>query len=241
MGAASHHSEHAERAKPHSQRANSNLQASRLARLQAGLAIGFGVPLLIGIVYRAGLSLGWSSGLGAVSILVELGVITALLILVLRYEHLPLGSIGIHRLRAEEVYFGVAVGLALIIVSGGFAELMARTLWSSSGLSLLDAMAPATSQGKFAAPVWIGLLAAIASVMAEELAARGYAIRRLRGITGATFSAAVLALTLDVIARLPLWGLVYTLVTLPAEVLLVALFLWRRQLMPAWWRILRWC
>ena len=37
-------------------------------------------------------------------------------------------------------------------------------------------------------------------------------------------------LAIDIVARIPLWGLRYAIIVLPAEIVLVALYVWRRQL-----------
>ncbi len=206
--------------------------AQRLTRLKLGLAIGFGLPFALGVAYQLCALLGWSIDFGGVRFLVELGILGALLMLTVQYDHLPLGSLGVHRIRIEEIYFGFSVGLALILLSAAVAELLPHHGAAAVGefAGLIAAMAPADSIGLRRAPIWLALLAAIAGTLAEEVAARGYAIRRLRAITGTTALAAVVALVIDVVARTPLWGLRYSLVTLPAEIALVALFIWRRNL-----------
>ncbi len=206
--------------------------SQRLGRLKVGLAIGFGMPFALGVGYQPCALLGWSIDFSGVRLLVELGVLGALLILTLQYDRLPLGSLGVHQFRAEELYFGLSVGLALIALSAAVAELLPHHGATGGGefASLIAAMAPADSSGLRQAPIWLALLVIAAGVFAEELAARGYAIRRLRAIVGTTALAAAVALVIDIVARIPLWGLRYTIVTLPAEIVLVALFVWRRQL-----------
>ena len=183
-------------------------------------------------MYRLCALLGWSIDFNGVRLLVELGILGALLMLTLQYDRLPLGSLGVHRFRAEEIYFGLAVGLALIALSAAVAELLPHrgAIGAGEFASLIAAMAPADYSGLRQAPIWLALVVIVAGVLAEELAARGYAIRRLRAITGASALAAAAALAIDIVARVPLWGLRYTIVTLPAEIVLVALFVWRRQL-----------
>jgi len=204
----------------------------RLTRLKAGLAIGFGLPFSLGIAYQLCALFGWSVDFSGVRLIVELGVLGALLVLTLQYERLPLGSLGVHKIRAQEIYFGLAAGLAIVALSAAVAELIPHRGAAGSGEfeSLVRAIAPADFSALSQAPIWLALLVLIASALAEEVAARGYAIRRLRVISGTTVLAAAAALALDMLARIPLWGLRYTLVILPAEVVLVALYLWRRQL-----------
>ena len=157
-----------------------------LTRLKIGLAIGFGMPFALGIAYQVCALLGWSIDFNSARLLVELGVLGTLLMLTLQYERLPLGSLGIHKIRIGEIYFGLAVGMALIALSAAVAELMPHRGATGQGdfANLVRAMAPADSSGLGPAPIWLALLMIIASALAEELVARGYAIRRLRAITG---------------------------------------------------------
>ena len=203
----------------------------RVIRLKAGLAIGFGLPFALGIAYQLCALFGWSVDWSGLRLMVELGALGGLVALTLGFERLPLGSLGVHKLRFQEIYFGLAAGLTLLVVSAAAAEVLRPRGAGSGGLaSLVSAMAPADSTRLSQAPIWLALLVLVASALAEELAARGYAIRRLRVITGSTALAAAAALAIDMVARIPLWGLRYALTVAPAEMVLVALYLWRRQL-----------
>lgn len=206
---------------------------ARLTLLKGGLAIGFALPFMVGVAYRVAGAFGWTADFGAVRLLAELFVIGALLMLALRYERLPLGSLGIHRVRIEEIYFGTAAGAALVGISVLTAMIVPRRGSGSGGgfVSIVSVLAPADYAGLRGLPMWLAFAVLLAAVAAEELAARGYAIRRLRALTGNGAWAAAAALAIDLIARLPLWGFRYALVTGPAEIALVALYLWRRQLL----------
>ena len=72
----------------------------------------------------------------------------------------------------------------------------------------------------------------IATVIGEELAVRGYAFTRLRQLTQSTVMAAGIALMLDLLAHAPLWGLDYTICMIPAELILMWLFVSERRLLP---------
>jgi len=208
------------------------LLRSRLRLLKAGLAIGFGLPFVCGIAYQAFALAGRPFDFGATWLFADLVTLAGLLILVVGFERLPLGSLGIHRVRRKEVYVGLAAGAGLIMLSAAAAELIRHAASQDVGslFRVISGLEPAAWGGLREAPFWFAMLVLVVSAFAEELAARGYAIRRLRVATGSVGLAAGAALAIDLVAHVPLWGFRYAVVVAPAEIALVALYLWRRQL-----------
>ena len=199
--------------------------------LKAGLAIGFGVPFALGLAYRLATLIGWPIDFASIRLNGELAVILALLVLTIEFESLPIGSLGLHRIRAQDVYLGLLAGAGLIVVS---ALMALPALRGSQHVNLfadfIKALTPSESVGLRSMPLWLAVLVTLAATFAEELVARGYAIRRLRAITRTSALAAIVAIAIDIVARMPLWGVRYALVMLPAEAILAGLYIWRRQL-----------
>ncbi len=208
-----------------------NNRARRARMLKAGLAIGFGVPFALGLAYRFAALIGWPIDFASIRLNGELAVILALLVLTIEFESLPIGSLGLHRIRAQDVYFGLLAGAGLIVVSALMALLALR---GSQHVNLfadfIKTLTPSDSIGLRSMPLWLAVLVTLAATFAEELVARGYAIRRLRAITRTSALAAIVAIAIDIVARMPLWGVRYALVMLPAEAILAGLYIWRRQL-----------
>ena len=195
-----------------------------------GLAIGFDlIPDIISAYFggklhqhlplRAALPL-------LIGLLVWLANPALLILLVRRLERRPLRSLGLAKptLRDFGIGFGAfAIGRGVTFVFG-------------YGVLKVDPGLVTTSIGPLAAlmrlPIWIGLALAVFAGFSEELVARGYAIERFERITGNTLIAAAIALLIDLAVHIPYWGRYYPLLILPAQMIFVLLFLWRRNLQP---------
>jgi tetratricopeptide (TPR) repeat protein len=80
-------------------------------------------------------------------------------------------------------------------------------------------------------PAGLGLFVAAAAGISEEIAARGFAIDRLRIVTGRLGLAAAVALALDLAEHIPYWGWRYAIEIAPMQLLFVLMYLWRKDIM----------
>jgi tetratricopeptide (TPR) repeat protein len=202
----------------------------------AGLAIAFGTPFLVGASIRIAASLGadLDGAVLTVRLVTALAEIAALIGVVCAGERRTLGSVGFRPPTAED--FRTGLGIA----AGCF--LLAILIPSIAGSASSDASAPIISRVRVlfpanALPLYRGTFAYAAIVIAfaaiaQELAMRGFAASRLRTFTGSALIGGAVALLLDLLANLPLWGFAYAIEIAPVEALLVGLFLSKRRLLP---------
>lgn len=80
-------------------------------------------------------------------------------------------------------------------------------------------------------PAGLGLIVAAAAGFSEEVAARGFAIDRIRIVTGRLALAAAVALALDLAEHIPYWGWRYAILISPMQLLFVLTYLWRKDIM----------
>jgi membrane protease YdiL (CAAX protease family) len=80
-------------------------------------------------------------------------------------------------------------------------------------------------------PVWFRVVLGVTGGVVEETLYRGYAVERLATLTGRRWLGATLATIAFAAAHIPAWGVGFALVAdLPAGVILVLFYLWRRDL-----------
>ncbi|MHB8381423.1 MAG: CPBP family intramembrane glutamic endopeptidase [Candidatus Binataceae bacterium] len=176
---------------------------------------------------------GWSPAeiAGAESILVQTIIAAAILLVVHFWERLPLRSIGIVRFAWSDLGLGIAAFAGIVLVEGFALPIMLSILTGSRGWGIesLDARQFAlVSQWPW--PIMIAT--AMTAGVYEEIWARGYAVERLEALTHSTIAAAAIALALDLGAHVPFWGIRYAILIAPCQILLLALYLWRRRLAP---------
>ncbi len=211
----------------------------RLLPILVGLLIGLGLPwlpterVLLPLIVRFGWK--WATDWGAMILFHNALILIALPALVLFWERLPLSSIGIRRPTLSDLGLGLGAYTVLIVLNGiiaaahGLFTPAAMHEFTKHGVSPL-------APGQFAQlreiPLSLSLASAVANGFAEEMAARGFAIERLRTLTRSTMAAAVIALLLDLGAHLPFWGYRYALEIAPDQIVFVMLYLWQRRLGP---------
>ena len=144
-------------------------------------------------------------------------------LVVLRWEGLPLQSIGLRR-------FGWRTfATALLLTTIGFV------LQALVTAPLVKAFGQAGANAGVATlallPTWFRLFLATTSGIVEETLYRGYAVERFAAITGRRWLGATLATAAFTAAHIPFWGVQFALVAdLPVGILLVLSYLWRRDL-----------
>ena len=204
--------------------------------LQIGLAIGFGPVFLFGVAAWVLDLFGSTAGPLFVQTLLWTQIITicALVGFVLFWERRALGSLGIRKASYADVEFGVGLAIVLLALEIAVGTLVPILYESEIGFISRRMWLPLS--GLFRIATQLGLLPGsvlvIATVIGEELAVRGYAFTRLRQLTQSTVMAAGIALMLDLLAHAPLWGLDYTICMIPAELILMWLFVSERRLLP---------
>ena len=92
------------------------------AQIQPGLALGFGIPFAVGVVYRICVLFGWTlgTGFGLTWLVAELATIAALAVIVTSRERLTLGSVGYRSIESRDLRAGAALlgwmlGLSAIV------------------------------------------------------------------------------------------------------------------------------
>ncbi|HUA35524.1 MAG TPA: tetratricopeptide repeat protein [Candidatus Binataceae bacterium] len=205
--------------------------AATIAGLIVALAFPF-VPHVKLLPLPHGLSA--SELLGIQGIAAGLTGLALLLVIITRWERLPLSSVGIRPLRTTDFLIGIGAFFAILVlnfvvgllyhvvfVGGPFPHLMGIAEVAPRQTALLLGMPPTMM-----------LLTATVAGCVEELADRGFFIERIEMLTGSTALAAVAAWLLPSALHIAFWGRNYLLVIAPMEAALVALYLWRRRLLP---------
>jgi len=142
----------------------------------------------------------------------------ALLLLVVFWERRPLDSIGIRRIASADAV--AALGGYLLVF------LLSRVL-----VLVLPRIAPESLQIAITLfPFSLRLAMAVTAAVTEEVESRGYLIERLESVTGSSVVAGGLAFLVFVIEHLNSWDTVHALRITPWAVVLVILYLWRRNL-----------
>ena len=204
--------------------------AATIAGLIIALAFPF-VPYVKFLPLPHGLSASELVGIqGIVAGLVGLAILLAI---ITRWERLPLGSVGIRSVRTTDVLIGVAASIAILVLNS-LVGIVYHVVFVGGPFHLLGVaeVAPRQSALFFGMPPLMMLLAATVAGCVEELADRGYFIERLKMLTGSTALAALAAWILPSALHIAFWGRNYLFVIAPMEAALVALYLWRRRLLP---------
>jgi hypothetical protein len=165
----------------------------------------------------------WLTIFGLDDVSVKAVIVLALLALVLYDERRPLRSIGIKQPRLSDVALGVGA-----FAIGEVAMLLLE--------ALLPHRFPSGAEGRFALfvrlPLWLMLLESRVNGIFEEISARGFAVERLSEVTHSTVAGAGIALALNLMTHLPYWGWRQTIIIAPGLATFLALYLWRRSVVP---------
>lgn len=167
---------------------------------------------------------GGSQGLG-LQVLLQLafcGLAVAVLVIVVRFERLPLESIGLRRPGWSTLWTALllfASGLVFQVLIGPLVEMWGRQ-GADAGIAELAAW-----------PIWFRVAAGVTGGAVEEILYRGYLIERLVAITGSRWMGATTAILAFAAAHIPTWGVGFAMTAdLGAGILLALFYLWRRDL-----------
>jgi membrane protease YdiL (CAAX protease family) len=188
--------------------------------LGLGIALG-GIPLVI-VAQRAISGDVNSAGEIVLRESVLFLLFFALIAIVLRGERLPLASIGVK----PHIGRSLLWGLGLLIPCVGALALTLLVL-SLAGLSYGGGTA-----GAYRAPLWAVALTVLRAGVVEETFYRGYAIERLRLLTGSTWIAATVPLLCFALFHYR-QGIAGIVVAFALGAVLTAFYLWKRDLVAA--------
>jgi len=184
-----------------------------------GLVIALGGPVLFTGHWRDG------SGRKSSSIKDQI-VLWAVLVLVITIiafgEVRSLDSIGLHAPTLGTLLWGIAAA-AFIEVTGAIVfPFLART-------GIVDYSKQMAAIEEW--PLWLILYAVLTAGVVEETLYRGYAIERLRWISGSYWWAAAVSLVIFGLVHLPFWGRGALVWSFFAGGVFTALFLWNHDLL----------
>jgi membrane protease YdiL (CAAX protease family) len=188
----------------------------------AGLTLALAGPLVIALVARS--SAAPLLAVQSLALLAMAGLVAAVLLILTRWEGLPLAAIGLHAPSWRGVAIGIGIAALFIAVIGPLLLRMPGWL----GLAGFEA----GRQEIAAMPVSLLLLSIIIVGAAEEVLYRGYAIERLEALTGSVVLACALSSAVFALAHVPLWGWGPSLTTLISGAIFAALYAWQRDLFP---------
>jgi uncharacterized protein len=187
-----------------------------------GLAIAMLGPILIAITSER--SMLPSNRLGRL-LLAQAGLIAtvaAVLAVVFFWERNPVSSIGLKSLSVQSFAWGIGLAVFLMYIFSPLAYWALRRFSVSGfdrGLSRLQGL-----------PVWYLVFAVVIGGVAEEILYRGYAVERITALTGSLWLAAVIPVVVFALAHVPLWGWGPAVATLLSGGVLMAFYLWQRDL-----------
>lgn len=142
---------------------------------------------------------------------------------VIRWERLPLSSIGLRRPGWSTAASGLLLGLGILYV----LPLVTNPLMNALALGGFE---PGL-RGIVRFPAWFRVFVAVTAGPVEETLYRGYAVERLAWITGRRWLGGLIAALAFGLAHIPFWGLGPSLAAdLPFGVVMTLFYLWRRDL-----------
>lgn len=195
-----------------------------------GLAVGFSILLKpIGSLLNSLLESTGMSKYGCwslINIAYQMLATAVILGIVVAVERKPLSSVGLRRPTLTDVGLGLALFVAVEIAGAVFRLLLVFIFPNS-----MSNVASCKLNSFSSIPAGLGLFVAAAAGISEEIAARGFAIDRLRIVTGRLGLAAAVALALDLAEHIPYWGWRYAIEIAPMQLLFVLMYLWRKDIM----------
>ena len=195
-----------------------------------GLAVGFSILLKpLGTLLNSLLESTGMSQYGCwslINIAYQLIATAVILGIVVAVERKPLSSVGLRRPTLSDVGLGLALFVA-VEIAGAVLRLLLLYFFPNSMVNVANCQLSSFSR----VPAGLGLFVAAAAGISEEIAARGFAIDRLRIVTGRLGLAAAVALALDLAEHIPYWGWRYAIEIAPMQLLFVLMYLWRKDIM----------
>jgi CAAX protease family protein len=203
-------------------RRSAHLRSSATAAI-IGLAVTWGGTILL--LSPAAHLLGDPNQLGtAVLGQVVFWLLAAtVIVIVLRWERAPLRSLWLQPLRWQSVGWALAlvvINYVLLLPAGEWLRHMAGLSGFAAGMDELMRF-----------PLWYRVLAVVGAGIVEEVLYRGYTVTRLSGLLGSPWLAGLIALIGFSALHVPLWGWGFAVGGLLGGAVLMAFFVWKRDLL----------
>ena len=170
-----------------------------------------------------GWGLSWISAWELIGLVSKLLVIISLPLLVVYWERKPLTSIGFCALSVRDLLAAVATLLAFVLINRGL-------IWFVDRMPVLRSELMSGVAMYASLPKWLDWSGLVVNGIAEEVGFRGYAIERIEELTGSMLLGASVPFIVNVLVHAPVWGFHGMLAKAPTLMLLVMLYLWRRNL-----------
>jgi membrane protease YdiL (CAAX protease family) len=199
-----------------------NIAAERGITILIGLVLALAVPSTAGLLHLSAAINVFGLPQGLVDELFWWALTAIVLTYMFAVEHRPLSSIGWHRPDWKTLAVGVGAGLFTLVSIGAAINILFPILHLKQNMEALKQMT--------ALPLWHRGLIVLRAGVCEEVLFRGYAMERIREISGSKVLAALVTLALFTFAHLAHWGWVQLIVAGAAGAILTGLYLWRRDL-----------
>jgi uncharacterized protein len=152
--------------------------------------------------------------------------LVALLLFYVRWaERLPLSSIGFWRPGIRIILIGIAAGIVVFAGLAGIYLVILPALHFKEDPQVTEVMSL-----MLAKPFWWRLTLILRGAIAEEIIFRGYAIERIRELTGSFSIAGIISCTLFALEHLGVWSWGHVVIAGFAGAILTLLYIWRRNL-----------
>lgn len=188
------------------------------------------LAMMIGVVFALGFAnlpiSRWTDEFASTSHLVVheclwWGAVAAMLAFVRLVEGRALSSIGLRAVRWSDLL--VALGAAAAMLAG--LAFIYYVIFPRLGVSETEQM-----DRLVATPLWWRVISVVRAGVSEEVLFRGYAIGRLRELTGSVGVGAAVSWTVFTVAHVGPWGWGHLLIAGYGGLVLTALYLWRKNL-----------
>jgi uncharacterized protein len=140
-------------------------------------------------------------------------------------ERLPLSSIGFSKPGIRNILIGIAAGIVVFAGLAGIYLVLLPALHFKEDPQVTEVMSL-----MLAKPFWWRLTLILRGAIAEEIIFRGYAIERLRELTGSFSIAGIISCTVFALEHLGVWSWGHVLIAGFAGAILTLLYIWRRNM-----------
>jgi uncharacterized protein len=147
--------------------------------------------------------------------------VAALLWYVLRVEKRPLSSIGFRAPGIKDLLIALLAGVFILGTMAAVYYLLFPALHWSENQQIAAASAT---------PYWMQVVIVLRAAVSEEVFFRGYALERLRELSGSRTLAALVSCSVFTLDHVGFWGWHHIFLAGPAGIVFTLLYLWRRNL-----------
>ena len=198
------------------------MKAGRAGLTTIALAVTLGCAAVLlakvqnefaGLGHFFGYELIWWTLIGLLLLYVQLG------------ERRPLTSIGFRQPGTRNMLIGVAAGIVILAGLAGIYFVIFPALHFREDPQVTEVMIQLLAK-----PRWWRFILIFRGAVAEEILFRGYAIERLKELTGSVRVAGILSCTVFALEHLGFWSWSHAIIAAFAGAVLTLLYIWRRNL-----------